>query len=210
MNKMKKILVFSLAALLLVAVGVGGTLAYLTDKTDEVKNTFVATGIDISLTETMKPEGEGTLDGEWKAAMIPGKTYNKNPIVEINTDVTTVPIYLFVKFDESQVPSGLTYDSTLYDVTGDTKTATNGWTQGTGDIPADVWYRAWDPATDSATYSWPLLEKNQVSIGTGVEKNANNQIGGGSLTWKAYAIQQFGFESPSAAWTEVAKLDTAH
>ena len=48
----KKTLALVLALTLLVAGVIGGTLAWLTDQTDEVKNTFTVGDINIDLTET--------------------------------------------------------------------------------------------------------------------------------------------------------------
>ena len=48
----KKTLALVLALTLLVAGVVGGTLAWLTDQTAEVKNTFTVGDINIGLTET--------------------------------------------------------------------------------------------------------------------------------------------------------------
>ncbi len=49
-NRKAVLLVLSLA--LLIAVGVGGTLAFLTDKTDEVQNTFTPTSVRIDIPES--------------------------------------------------------------------------------------------------------------------------------------------------------------
>lgn len=51
MKNMKKILVLALAALLLVAVSVAGTVAYLTAKTDPVTNTFKPSTLSVTLSE---------------------------------------------------------------------------------------------------------------------------------------------------------------
>ena len=56
MKNMKKILVLALAALLLVAVSVAGTVAYLTATTDPVENTFTAESIEIVIREHGKNE----------------------------------------------------------------------------------------------------------------------------------------------------------
>ena len=64
----KKTLALVLALTLLVAGVVGGTLAWLTDQTAEVKNTFTVGDINIGLTET-------TTDYK----MVPGNTIAKDP-----------------------------------------------------------------------------------------------------------------------------------
>lgn len=90
MKNMKKILVLALAALLLVAVSVAGTVAYLTATTTPVTNTFKPSTLSVSIDET--------LPADKTAQMIPGATIDKNPKVSYTTDV---PAYVFVKVTES-------------------------------------------------------------------------------------------------------------
>ena len=71
----KKTLALVLALTLLVAGVVGGTLAWLTDQTAEVKNTFTVGDINIGLTETT---------ADYK--MVPGNTIAKNPTVTVKAD----------------------------------------------------------------------------------------------------------------------------
>ena len=48
----RKAVLLTIALAVTILVGVGGTLAFLTDKTDEVQNTFTPTKVDIEITET--------------------------------------------------------------------------------------------------------------------------------------------------------------
>ena len=50
-NTRTRILLTAVAALLLVAMTVGGTLAWLQDTSDTVENTFTASNIDVELDE---------------------------------------------------------------------------------------------------------------------------------------------------------------
>ena len=79
-----------LAIALLVGTAVGGTLAWLTDKTNEVKNVFTVGNIDIDLEETT---GE-----EYK--MIPGYTIDKDPFVTVMAN--SEKSYVFVEVIESE------------------------------------------------------------------------------------------------------------
>lgn len=85
MKNMKKILVLALAALLLVAASIGGTIAYLTAKTDTVENKFTPTTLSVNLQETTPKD--------FTADMIPGVSIAKDPKVTYSTDVDA---YLFV------------------------------------------------------------------------------------------------------------------
>lgn len=197
---MKKKTVALLLALALVFGGaVGGTIAWLTDSTDEVKNTFTTAGIDITLTETWNTDTNS--DGEtdaWQAQLVPGKEYSKNPVVSVDGTVTDVDIYLFVKFEEKNTPSAyLTYTSTL--------TAANGWTQGEGTgegkngLPANVWYR--EVETTDSVKAWHLLEGDKVTVKTEFTMPAASATP--ELVYTAYAIQKDGFETVADAWAEI-------
>ena len=80
----KKTLALVLALTLLVAGVVGGTLAWLTDQTAEVKNTFTVGDINIGLTET-------TAD----YMMVPGNTIAKDPTINVAQGSQTA--YTFMK-----------------------------------------------------------------------------------------------------------------
>ena len=191
--KTKKILALALAAVLLVAVSVAGTLAYLADYTQPVLNTFSPAGIDINLDET---------ETGWTMQMIPGTSKAKDPIVSVEK-TTTVDIFLFVKFEETVDENYLTYESTL---TG------NGWALVDGET--NVYYRpvtadeikngiACTDCRDDGLAHWHLLADDEVSIADNVGANLD-QIPGGTMTWTAYAIQQMGSNnivmSPEDAW----------
>lgn len=128
---MKKKVLSIVAVVLVLCCAIGGTLAWLTAKSDVVTNTFAPSDINITLTET--PNTDTDNDGKadaWKADMIPGFSYAKDPVVTVKGD--SVDCYLFVKFEEKGDPATyLKYTSTL--------TVANGWTQGDGtDIPSSV------------------------------------------------------------------------
>lgn len=164
-------------------VTVGGTLAWLTATSSEVKNTFTTADINVTLTETFNAKSDSSKQENdvWKAQMIPGYSYTKDPKVEISND--SVDCYLFVKFEETNNPSTyLTYTSTL--------TATNGWMQGDGtDIPANVWYR--EVKTSDTTRSWELLSGNTISVKDTVTKDNMSTAASATLTYTAYASQLY-------------------
>lgn len=194
----KKYIALVLAFVLVAALSVGGTLAWLTAKTDAVTNTFTTAGIDITLTETFNTDtnNDGTND-KWQAQMIPGYSYTKDPKVEVST--TSEDCYLFVKFEEINNPSTyLTYTSAL--------TAANGWTQGDGtNIPANVWYRK--VMKNGTTRFWELLSGNTVTVKDTVTKDNMGTAASAQLTYTAYASQLYksaGKEfSAKEAWDNV-------
>ena len=88
--KKKTILVAAIAVMLVAALVVGGTLAYFTDKTETVKNTFTVGNVGIDLTETK-------WDAEADHTLVPGKFYDKNPTITV--DANSQDAYVFLKLD---------------------------------------------------------------------------------------------------------------
>ena len=84
----KRTLALILALVLVFGAAVGGTIAYLTDTTDPVTNTFTVGNIDITLAETKD---------DFK--MVPGCDIAKDPKVTVTAN--SEDCWLFVKIDES-------------------------------------------------------------------------------------------------------------
>lgn len=110
----KKNLVTMLASLsLLAVVGVGSTLAYLSDATDVVTNTFTVGNVDITLDETdiTKTDGTRTETGNAYTNIQCGDVLTKDPIVHVAEDSSEC--YIFVKvegLDELLATEGLDVD----------------------------------------------------------------------------------------------------
>ena len=197
----KKTLALLLALVLVFGAAVGGTIAYLTDTTGPIANTFTVGKVDITLTETFNTDtnNDGTNDA-WQAQLIPGTTYTKDPVVTVTAD--SEDCWLFVKFEENGNPSTyLDYTSNL--------TAANGWTQGDGtNIPSNVWYRA--VAKDATVKSFQLLAGNDdyatgcISVKDTVTNQNMNTAANAQLVYTAYACQSANM-SVEAAWAEVSK-----
>ena len=197
---MKKKVLSIVAVVLVLCCAIGGTLAWLTAKSDVVKNTFAPSDINITLTETPNTDtdNDGKVDA-WKADMIPGFSYAKDPVVTVKGG--SVDCYLFVKFEENGNPAiYLTYTSTL--------TTANGWTQGDDtNIPSNVWYRV-VKATDT-TKTWNLLAGDTIAVKDTVTKDNMAIAANAELVYTAYATQLYksnGVEfSAAEAWTNASK-----
>ena len=191
MKKSRIVLVLCMMVVIAVA-SVAGTIAWLTDTTTPVTNTFTTAGIDITLTEAGNQE-----DGSWSAQLIPGKEYAKNPVVAVDGDVTNVDVYLYVKFDASTSANYLDYTSTL--------NTENGWTLVNGQT--NVWWR--EVKEGDATKSWHLLDGDKVTVKDELQKAGSETLpmpaNALTMTYTAYAIQTEGF-TPETGWTEVSKL----
>lgn len=162
--KKKTLALFLALALVLVGI-IGGTMAWLTDTTDEVVNTFTDSDIDITLAETT---GE-----DYK--MVPGYTISKDPKVTVETG--SEKCYLFVKLEEStNFDSFLTYE------------IADGWTALDG--VDNVYYRTVDTADMGTAYS--VLKDDQVTVKGEVTKEMMNALTDATyptLTVTAYASQ---------------------
>ena len=176
----KKSLALLLAIAIVVVGAVAGTVAWLTDRTAAVENTFTTSDITIELTETT---GESY-------KMIPGCTIAKDPKVTVKTG--SEACYLFVKLEESDnFADFMTYKMA------------DGWQALSGN--AGVFYREVAAATADTTFE--VLQGNQVTVKDTVT-NADMtaaETDKPTLTFKAYAIQKSGFDTAAAAWAEVSK-----
>lgn len=165
---MKKKSLALLLAIAIVVVGVvAGTVAWLTDQTTAVKNTFTTSDITIELTETT---GESY-------KMIPGWTIAKDPKVTVKQG--SEACYLFVKLEKStNFDTFMTYQMAA------------GWTA----LPnaPGVYYR--EVAAANADTTFEVLQDNQVSVKGEVTKaqmNAMTEATYPTLTVTAYASQLY-------------------
>ena len=173
----KKTLALVLALTLLVAGVVGSTLAWLTDQTAEVKNTFTVGDINIGLTET-------TTDYK----MVPGNTIAKDPTVTVKAN--SEACWLFVKVTESEnLNNFITY------------TVDTGWTK----LQDGVYYREVPASAADQTFS--VLADDAVTVKSDVTRTMleTAKTDAPTLTFKAYAIQKDHFATADAAWAEVSK-----
>lgn len=179
---MKKKLTTVLAIVLVVALSVAGTYAYLTDKTGPVVNTFTVGNVNIDLTEK-------TTDYK----MVPGTTINKDPMVTVKEN--SEDCWLFVKVEKSA-----NFDSFL------TYAMADGWTALDG--VNGVFYRTVEEG--AADQDFAVLANNTVTVKPDVTKDMMDAIDNGTaakptLTFTAYACQGAGFASADKAWAEVSK-----
>lgn len=183
--KVKKALVLLVAVALVVGGAVGGTLAWLTAQTGEVKNTFTTSDVDIGLTETTGGEAK-----EFK--MVPGCTIAKDPKVTVKGG--SEKCWLFVKVEKSA-----NFDTFMEYV------ISNGW-QALTDV-AGVYYREVEASADDQPFG--ILEGDEVTVKDTVTKKQMNDLTAETyptLTFTAYACQfAKGEESFTAAdaWAQL-------
>lgn len=193
MKKYKLITLILAAALLLTGV-VGGTIAWLVDKTDPVVNTFTYGDINIDLEETPTPDDDDDPDTN-EYEMIPGEEITKDPKVTVNTD--SKASWLFVKL----VKSANFDDFMEY-------TIADGWTQlkdAQGNAVPGVYFReVGEVVSEDVVYE--VIKDNKVHVKETVTKemlNALDSQGAAAtyptLTVTAYAVQRSGFEPEISA-----------
>ena len=185
MKARSKALLLALCAVLLVAVSVLGTMAYLTSETQVITNTFTVGDINIELTET-KPESK-------QAKIIPGVDIEKDPKVTVKAN--SEACWLFVKVEQTGT---FVTDKVTYSV----MTGPDGWTALTG--VDGVYYREVGAVTSDTSFD--ILENNKVTVSETLTKADVNNITAENqpkLTFTAYAVQKEGIDTAAAAWEKV-------
>ena len=179
----KKSLALLLAIALVVVGAVAGTVAWLTDKTPSVTNTFTTSDINIELKETKN-----------NFQMIPGWNIEKDPKVTVKAG--SEACYLFVKLEKSaNFDTFMTYEMA------------DGW-EALPEAPG-VYYRKVAAATADTTFA--VLKDNQVTVKGTVTKEQMNALTADTyptLTVTAYASQLYKNNTPeftaAAAWANIA------
>ena len=175
----KKTIALIVCLTLIIGCAVGGTIAWLTDQTAAVTNTFTAGDVDIDLTETT-----GT-----SYKMVPGNTITKDPKVTVVAG--SEACWLFVKVEKSN-----NFDTFM------TYTMADGWTALDG--VSGVYYR--EVAATSVNTDFPVIKDNQVSVKgevTKVQLDALNEDTQPTLTFTAYACQKDNVNTAADAWAKV-------
>lgn len=180
---MKKKSLALLLAIAIVVVGVvAGTVAWLTDQTPSVTNTFTTSDINIELKETKN-----------NFQMIPGWNIEKDPKVTVKAG--SEACYLFVKLEKStNFDTFMTYEMA------------DGWTA-LPEAPG-VFYREVAAATADTTFE--VLKGNQVTVKDKVTKEQMNGLTADTyptLTVTAYASQLYKNNTEkftaAAAWDHI-------
>lgn len=197
----KKILALTLVFALALALGIGGTVAWLTAKTDSVVNTFTVGDINITLAETAT---------DFK--MVPGNDITKDP--EVTVKAGSEACWLFVKVEKSN-----NFDAFMtYSMAAD-------WTELPGN--SGIYYRevAALTAAGAVDATFSVLSDNKVTVkdtvtksdmnglaeknadGTPKKDNDGNLVYDDAklpkLTFTAYAVQKDNIATAADAWAKV-------
>ena len=207
----KKLLIMSVAMVLVCAFAVGMTIAYLTS-TDRVVNTFTVGNVQIKLDEaevnpdgTLVPNADRVKANSYK--LIPGHTYNKDPMVTVLRGSESSYIKMTVTFTKSAAldaifgtdganltsifkgynPANWIYKGNTEDTGNDTRTYEFWYKEAVAAPTADV---ALDALFDSITVPHTITNDQLATIQ------------GMTITVNAYAIQADGFDNAADAWAK--------
>lgn len=209
MKTKSKALLLTLCAVLLVAASVLGTMAYLTS-TASVENTFTVGSVAIKLDEA-KANPDGSLvenadrvqGNSYK--LLPGHTYNKDPMVTVLKDSEASYIKMTVTFSNAKeldaifAPNGADmtsifngYDPANWIYQGNTEDAT------ANTRTYEFWYKETVGAPDGDIALDALFDS--ITVPGTITNEQLATIEGMTITVNAYAIQADGFANAKAAW----------
>lgn len=176
-----KALVALLAFVLVIGCSLGGTLAWLTDETDEVTNTFTVGDINITLDETTK---------DYK--ILPGVDIPKDP--KVTVEANSEACWLFVQVKEDNWPEFKENDETTRKVN---YSIAEGWKE----LESGVYYREVNAETAEKGETYGVLLNNEVTVSENLTKAEVNSITTNpQLTFTAYAVQKEGVNTAAEAW----------
>ena len=206
----KKLLIMSVAMVLVCAFAVGMTIAYLTS-TDEVVNTFTVGNVRIKLDEAKvdaygEPVGSPAprvKDNTYK--LIPGHTYTKDPTVTVLSGSESSYIKMTVTFTEAAAldaifapngadlteifngynPANWIYKGNTEDTVANTRTY-------------EFWYKEAVAAPTADVALDALFD--QIKAPDSLTNSDLNNLKDLKITVNAYAIQADGFATAEAAW----------
>lgn len=190
-----KLVVAMLAVTLLIGCAIGGTVAWLTDKTTAVTNTFTYGDINIDLWEhaydaTTNALGTSKVTKVENYKIIPGVDLPKDPTVTVKAG--SEACWLFVKVEEN---GKFVTDKVIYSI-DDTV-----WTQ--LDNVAGVYYKKIETLT-AGEKDYNILKDKKVTVSPELTKGEINSIEEGqknpTLTFKAYAVQLDAAQTAADAW----------
>jgi len=186
--KTKKLALLTCIVLVLI-VGVGATLAWLTDQTQTVTNTFTASDINIELTETDADEDGKADENDYQ--MVPGSTIAKDPVVTVKAG--SEDCWVFVKVNKNE-----SADEYLeYSVDE------NNWIHLTTENGEEIYYCKATSVTEDRKIK--VLLNNEVKVKDTVTKEMMEEIINGQtaepdLIFTAYAVQLENIADVEDAW----------
>ena len=176
-----RVLVMAVALTLIIGGIIGGSVAWLTDTSDTVTNTFTVGDIQIELKETTGNN----------YTMVPGNDISKDPKVTVKKG--SEACWLFVKIEgKNNIENFVTYE------------IADGWTALTG--VTGVFYRKVDAAKTEDSTPFSILKSDKVTAKTTVTKEMFKDLTEDTypkLLFTAYAIQSDNISDATTAWSNL-------
>lgn len=210
----KKIVAMVLAVVLLIGVGVGGTLAWLSATSGTVTNTFTVGDVNIELKEHDLVDGALTTDEvteENTYKIVPGDTQPKDPFVRV--EANSEDSWIFVQVQEVNNTVTGNENASKY-VTWE---IADGWTQlGTTENGVSTYYRTANYTTVSENVTYYVLKGNEDSVNgiviydsdlTKANLDTVTDNTKPQLIFKAFAVQNEAGTDAAAAWNQIPAAD---
>lgn len=205
-SKTRRILMLLGCAVLLVCLSVGATLAYLTS-TDRVTNTFTVGNVQIKLDEA-QANADGTLvEGADRVKanayhLLPGHTYNKDPMVTVLANSEECYIRMIVTINEKDDLDAIGVNTlAVFNGYDSTKWALASQKEG-GDDNMVYEFRYHTTVSTVGVADMPLEPLFEKMIIPGnITNDQLTTLAGLKIDIVAQAIQADGFGTADAAWT---------
>ena len=210
MKTKSKALLLTLCAVLLVAASMLGTMAYLTDN-KTVTNTFTVGQVKITLDEAKaNPDGSLVENADRVTGnsykLIPGHTYNKDPMVTVLSGSEPSYVKMTVTFSKADeldaifAPNGGANLTSIFNGYNPTKWI---YKDNTEDATANTrTYEFWYNGTVGAPNGNVALDAlfDSITVPGTITNEQLATIEGMTITVNAYAIQADGFDDATAAF----------
>lgn len=196
-NTRNRILLTAVAALLLVVMTVGGTLAWLQDVTEPVENVFTTTNVDIDLNESDNLNLE----------VVPGQDITKDPQVTVIKGSEHCWVFVKVVMTEDfEKYLGTTQENGSYKVEFDSNWTELSSTVATDGVKTVILYKEVEEIAHTGNdLVIKVLKDNKIKVSDKLTNTDmdNLELTDPKLTVTAYAIQYAGNENVNTAWTNV-------
>lgn len=183
-KKFVKAALIASCALVLMFATIAGTIAYLTS-TATIQNTFTSGKVKITLDNEV---GEGVNVDAYK--LLPGKTYDYNPVVTVVAD--SEACYLFVKVVNNI--ANLEEENDENHKTIATQLAANGWEPLSGDV------YSYNRTVTSSNANQKVNVFKDFTISKDADNENFENIATKNIEITAYAVQADGFTTAANAW----------
>lgn len=200
MKKTSKILTLMLCAVLLIAGTVAGTVAYLSDSSETVTNTFTVGNIDIEMKEHALTEGgelgeeEVTTQNAYK--VLPGTEQPKDPFVRVKANSEACYVFVQVWEVNNSASDNLKYVTWEID---------DAWTFLKSENGVSTYYLKANHKISDKNEDYNVLKNKTVSYSEDLTKEMIDKLGDKvpQLVFKAFAVQLNAASTAENAWAQV-------